>query len=183
MPSDKREQTKYEIITAAVECIDEFGIKGATIRKIADKAGVNSAAISYYFGSRDDLINIAMESTLDNAFDFTDFVYPKNADYKTVLKSMFEHWRHGTVSYPGITRAHFEDIMAGSGENKTTLTRIKKFLDDTYELLTAHGLEKCDANYKKLNLVFGAFIATVLMPDAMYPEGCDDEIEILSDMI
>jgi AcrR family transcriptional regulator len=41
-----------KIITAAVECIEKYGIKGTTIRQIAEQAGVNIAAVNYYFRSR-----------------------------------------------------------------------------------------------------------------------------------
>ncbi len=36
-----------KIIEAAIECIEQYGIQGATNRRIAEIAGVNSAAINY----------------------------------------------------------------------------------------------------------------------------------------
>ena len=44
MPTDTVE---IKIIEAAIDCIEQFGLKGATNRRIAEKAGVNLAAINY----------------------------------------------------------------------------------------------------------------------------------------
>lgn len=46
------EPVEIKIIEAAIECIEQFGLKGATNRRIAEKAGVNLAAINYYFRSK-----------------------------------------------------------------------------------------------------------------------------------
>ena len=183
MEDGKREKTKREIVQAAIECINEEGLNNATIRKIADKAGVNSAAISYYFGNREELINLAMEATLDNAFDFGDFRYEKEDDYKTVLKAILEHWKPGIVDYPGICRAHFGGIMDQNALNEITVKRINEFFDKAYAALTEHGLEDNDKNHKKLRLIFGAFVSKFIMPEVAYPKNCDDEIDILIEML
>ena len=47
--------TKLALVVSAGELFAEFGLDGASIRAIADKAGANSAAISYYFGSKENL--------------------------------------------------------------------------------------------------------------------------------
>jgi AcrR family transcriptional regulator len=183
MAGEKREKTKREIVQAAIECINEESLKNATIRKIADKAGVNSAAISYYFGSREELINQALEVTLDNAFDFDDFIYKKTDDYKTVLKTILEHWKPGVANYPGIFQAHFGGLMDGIETNEITVKRINLFFDNVYGILTEHGLEDNDKNYKRLRLIFVAFVSKFLMPEVAYPKGSEDEIDILVDML
>lgn len=183
MANDKREKTKFEIVKAAIECINEEGLQNATIRKIAEKAGINSAAISYYFGSREELISQAMVVTLDNAFDFNDFEYTPNDDYKDILKMILEHWKQGALAYPGICRAHFDDIMNNHIKNDITLSRINGFIEKVYEILTEHGLNDNDINYKKLRLIFGGFISTLTMREAAYPNNMGDEIETLVDML
>ena len=47
--------TKLALIKSAGELFAEYGLEGTSIRAIADKAGANSAAISYYFGSKENL--------------------------------------------------------------------------------------------------------------------------------
>lgn len=48
-PSDK----KGVILDAAIELFSEHGFDATSVRMVADKAGVNVAMISYYFGSKD----------------------------------------------------------------------------------------------------------------------------------
>lgn len=51
---DRNTNTKERILSAT---IDLYGVKGdITVREICDKAGVNVASISYYFGSKDKLL-------------------------------------------------------------------------------------------------------------------------------
>ena len=53
--------TKQAILDAAIELIREKSIDKISIRDIATKAGTNSAGISYYFGSRENLISESMK--------------------------------------------------------------------------------------------------------------------------
>ncbi len=47
--------TRERIVESAGELLAEHGFRGATIRKICDRAGVNLSAIKYYFGSKEKL--------------------------------------------------------------------------------------------------------------------------------
>ena len=51
----ERSETKLAIILAAGELFAEHGLEGTSIRPIAQKAGVNIAAINYHFGSKENL--------------------------------------------------------------------------------------------------------------------------------
>ncbi|EMH4161982.1 transcriptional regulator CecR [Pluralibacter gergoviae] len=53
-PTSKGEQAKSQLIAAALAQFGEYGLH-ATTRDIAAQAGQNIAAITYYFGSKDDL--------------------------------------------------------------------------------------------------------------------------------
>lgn len=52
--TSKGEQAKNQLIAAAIAQFGEYG-QHATTRDIAAQAGQNIAAITYYFGSKDDL--------------------------------------------------------------------------------------------------------------------------------
>ena len=79
----KREEIKEKIILATVECIEKYGLKNTTTRNIIDIAGVNISAISYYFQGIDNLINIVLDNTLDNAFCLDDIEINEEDSYKT----------------------------------------------------------------------------------------------------
>lgn len=53
--------TRERIISAAVDAFGEHGYDGATIRAIATRAGVDSALVHHYFGTKADLFAAAMD--------------------------------------------------------------------------------------------------------------------------
>jgi AcrR family transcriptional regulator len=54
-------EKQIQIMEVAEELISEKGFNGTSVRDIADKAGVNLAMISYYFGSKDKLLEAIFE--------------------------------------------------------------------------------------------------------------------------
>ena len=60
---------KLKIITAAKNIFADRGFDGTSIRMIADKAGVNSAMISYYFGSKEGLFKSIAINRIDEVRD------------------------------------------------------------------------------------------------------------------
>ncbi|EKN6255705.1 transcriptional regulator [Yersinia enterocolitica] len=53
--TSRGEQARQQLIQAATELFGEQGLKGATTREIAQRAGQNIAAITYYFNSKEGL--------------------------------------------------------------------------------------------------------------------------------
>ncbi|MCG2620781.1 TetR family transcriptional regulator [Arthrobacter sp. I2-34] len=49
------------LLAAVVQVVAEKGLRGLTYRAVAERAGVNNTLISHHFGSRDALLNAAME--------------------------------------------------------------------------------------------------------------------------
>lgn len=58
----KGEQARQRLLLAALEKIGEKGYENASVREIAEAAGQNIAAISYYFGSKESLYNEVIQS-------------------------------------------------------------------------------------------------------------------------
>lgn len=51
---------------AVVDCIERDGVEGITVREIAKEAGVNVAALNYYFRSKDALVAQVLKERLDH---------------------------------------------------------------------------------------------------------------------
>jgi AcrR family transcriptional regulator len=66
--SDKREQ----LINAAEELFAEKGFDGTSVRDIAQKADVNLAMISYYFGSKEKLLQVLIEQRFASSIELLD---------------------------------------------------------------------------------------------------------------
>lgn len=181
---DKREQTIMNIIVATIDCIAKDGIAGATVRSITSRAGVNTAAINYYFGSRENLIEAALQETLKNAFDTDDILRQPEDDYRTVFAATLGHWYDGIVLYPGITRAHFDEIVNNRSGAETINAGFRKFITDIYAILIQHGLPDSPDSYARLKMAFGAFMFGVVFPDIARPaEKKEDFIRLLCNML
>lgn len=62
---EKGEKTKQKVMDAAVSLFNVKGFSGTSIRAIAEKAGVNVALISYYFGNKQGLLEKLMIDFLE----------------------------------------------------------------------------------------------------------------------
>ncbi|MFT4152031.1 MAG: TetR family transcriptional regulator [Paracoccaceae bacterium] len=72
MPADRRpfrreteEARRDALITAALDLVSEGGVAAATVRAIADRAGVTPGLIRHYFVSKEELIRAAYRSHMD----------------------------------------------------------------------------------------------------------------------
>jgi AcrR family transcriptional regulator len=131
--SERATGVEDKIVLAAIDCIEKYGITGTTTRAIAQMAGVNSAAINYYFRSKDVLIRRCMETTLRNAFDLSDVPSMPGLSARERLVAILVELIEGGCNYPGITRAHFYALLA-EGQTDTLLEdRINRFVSDLAE--------------------------------------------------
>jgi TetR/AcrR family transcriptional regulator, regulator of cefoperazone and chloramphenicol sensitivity len=96
-------RVEEKIINATIDCIDLYGISGATNRHIAQVAGVNLAAINYYFRTKEALIQRVMEITLKNAFDLSDITPTPGESASERCIAILMHIIQGGLRYPGIT--------------------------------------------------------------------------------
>ena len=64
--TDKGERVREKMIVVTAQILREQGFKKTTVRRIAQEAHVNIAAIRYYFGSKEELIGLALEYMMGN---------------------------------------------------------------------------------------------------------------------
>jgi AcrR family transcriptional regulator len=130
---------EQKIIDAAITCVEKYGINGTTNRRIAEIAKVNSAAINYYFRSKEVLIDRVMKITLDNAFDWNDIEILPSRNALERCIAVFEHIIEGACNFPGITRAHFYDLLIEGKEDSPAVERLNQFLVRLSEDLKEKG--------------------------------------------
>ena len=58
---DSDRGVKQRLIDAGLEIFGTYNLEGATTRQLAEQAGVNQAAIPYYFGGKEGLYNAAIQ--------------------------------------------------------------------------------------------------------------------------
>lgn len=164
-------EPQRKIIDATIECIDREGIQGVTVRRIAEEAGVNIAAINYYFRSKDLLIERSMEQTLHNMFDdWYEWLEAPDADLRTQLARMLDEVIAGALRYPGIARAHlYAPLMEQKNDTPFTL-RFRKFLSDLQRFVQAIYPSATDRQIRHaLYQLFSAAMLPSLVPGVFFP--------------
>jgi TetR/AcrR family transcriptional regulator len=63
-PSEKDERTRHRLLRAAVGIFDRKGYTAASVREIAEAAGVAKPALYYHFGSKEGLLLAILEAAL-----------------------------------------------------------------------------------------------------------------------
>jgi len=127
---------KEKLILAAIECINDGGMDTVTIRSIAGKAEVNSAAVNYYFGNKKNLINSAMKRALANAmsnFDMLKDVSPNGKDNIKHFREFFLHYFQGMVNYPEITKSILYNPFISNKYDHTTMEWLDGFFSAFFE--------------------------------------------------
>lgn len=128
-----------KIIEAAIACIEKYGFQEVTVRRIAQEAGVNVAAINYYFRTKEQLMQRVLQTTLGNAFDWEDLGDSNEYSAKDRLVAILEHLTAGAQTYPEITRVHFVSPLIEKGGDSAALTKFNDFLEKLYEDLRSRG--------------------------------------------
>jgi AcrR family transcriptional regulator len=161
---DASVQTK--IIEATIECIEREGIQAVTIRKIAKLAGVNSAAINYYFRSKEKLVEEVKRSTLEHVFeDWREILNDESRSVRERLFLLFTDYMEGAVMYPGISKAHMWEPLVDNNYDSPFVKLLNGFLGDLAKKLSLEL--KRPAKELKLVVIhlFCALSMPVLMPD------------------
>lgn len=163
-----KEEVKQKIILTAIECIEQEGIQGATVRKIADRAGVNVAAINYHFGSKEQLFQIVMNATLNESFvqNINDYEGMWQSDTRKALQHFLEDTLEGAVNYPNLTKAHLAEAFLKNDFNTNSVIRINEFLTEFHGLIRNNLRSGDDIKSRiAVSQLFSAFLMIGMMPD------------------
>jgi AcrR family transcriptional regulator len=126
---------KEALLKAALEIISKKGAQGISIREISGRAGVNSAAISYYFGSKDKLIEEASYFYYQRVEEI--FGLLTSADCKPLERLKFfsfELIKH-INEYPGFLKNEIEQHASNGSVDKEVENRIKFQLQAVMKVL------------------------------------------------
>ena len=130
-------KTEGKILQATIDCIEKYGLEKTTIRQIAKEASMNSAAINYYFRSKDLLMKQVMTIALGHAFDMENFKGSADLPAKERLVAVMDGMLIGAQQYPRLTKAFFLDLLLERGHNTLVLQHCQAFLDILKQELTA----------------------------------------------
>ncbi len=127
---ERRAEVRERMLLAAITCLGRAGVAGATVRAIAREAGVNVAAISYYFGSKEALVATALERTLDTGFDLSelDERIERTGDVRAAAEAFVLDYLTNMQAYPQLAEAHLHGPLTGGAFPPGFAGRIDAFV-------------------------------------------------------
>ena len=162
------DRTEMKIVEAAIACIEKYGLDKATIRLIAEEAGMNSAAISYYFRNKGKLIEIAQQVSLENGFEWKDYAHTDAMTANSQLAAVLFQLTEGALKYPNITKAFFMDAFLKGDYSGIGIKKLNDFLNLLYEKLRVKCPSVPEETLRTLihQAFCGAALPCVLLPNA-----------------
>ncbi|MGK3992467.1 TetR/AcrR family transcriptional regulator [Sorangium sp. So ce1024] len=98
---------RQRLVAAAIDQIEKHGVGQVTVRKIAAAAGVNIAAVNYYFRSKEALLAAALDGSIQHMLeDSEDFLARMPGDPQEALSGLLGYYLEGSLRYPNVGRAH-----------------------------------------------------------------------------
>lgn len=136
----EEQSVRERIFLAALACIEQQGIDNVTVRGIAKEANVNSAAINYYFGTKDRLIEQVLSRTLREGLggsldEFEDFVNARGGDVRAALKEFLPMFFGQMVSWPRLAEAQLHEALTQQVYDSPAIKEIDSFLTRFLEIV------------------------------------------------
>ena len=103
--TDKGGQMKEKMIEVTARILRERGFKATTVRAIAKEAGVNIAAVRYYFGSKEELIGAALEYMMGSLESIVSILDDSRLSAKERLKKYIISYFHLARKHPALFRS------------------------------------------------------------------------------
>lgn len=123
------DRSQGEILEAATAEFAEFGLGGARVDRIAERAGVNKRLIYYYFGSKEELFRATIEHAVDRAFQHFRLL----RESRTTPPEIIAGWLENHVMLSDLIRKLVKIGLdyAGSDSRVASIDRsIRRFYDD-----------------------------------------------------
>ncbi|MDC3981755.1 TetR/AcrR family transcriptional regulator [Polyangium jinanense] len=134
MDSEQGGGARERIIEAAIGVIEREGLEALTVRAIALEAGVNVAAINYYFGSKERLVEVVLARTLENGLggqlvELDALVEAEGGDVRAALERFVPAFLPDAVRYPRLSAAHLHDAITRQDYTGTAVQGYRDFLE------------------------------------------------------
>ena len=115
-PRRGESDSQERIIAAAVDEFGERGYDGATMRGIAGRAGVDSALLHHYFGTKADLFAQTVGAPMRPDLDIPALLEgPRDLLGERIVRYVLEAWEHPDTRKRGVTL-----MRSGIGNRLTT---------------------------------------------------------------
>ena len=133
-----RRETRDLILEAARTCLVRDGYENITTRRIADEAGVNSAALHYHFGTKEALLAEAIRDATTQAEQVLRQAVEASPDAKEAMRAALSRTWEMVRERPGILR--YEIVVRGFHDETARQNAIALY--DVFRNLVQEILER-----------------------------------------
>ncbi|GAA4475554.1 hypothetical protein GCM10023094_13190 [Rhodococcus olei] len=139
-PTGDHEAKRAELLRAATAVIAEEGYVNASLRKVAQRAGYTTGAVTYYFANKKELVIALAESR----FDRYDAMLAEVDTNLEDIKAHIEHWLRLSTGDPGFPPVMSELLARGRHEPDLgdVIRRRYAHYRDVYTAILASGQER-----------------------------------------
>ncbi len=130
-----RENVKQHILISTIDAIEKHGLSNLTTRLIADEAGVNNAALHYYFGTKEQLVDAALDQTARHMLEDTEAFAKSEGPIEERIKSILIYLIDGIQKFPNIIRAHMIGPLFYKERQESLLNLLDSWISLTAEAL------------------------------------------------
>jgi AcrR family transcriptional regulator len=107
----EQESTEQKIIMATIQLLGTEGLRKLTIRRVAERSGVNVAAINYYFRSKENLINEALQHYAQLTQRVFAVLQDESLTLYERLHTFLVRFSMHLITYPGFMRTILTQTM------------------------------------------------------------------------
>jgi TetR/AcrR family tetracycline transcriptional repressor len=155
-----REEQKQKIIKAALKVLDNEGLEGVTLRKLAGSVDMRAPALYWYFDNKTTLIDYMAEAILQQEFKG---LRPRSGEeaWQDWLAEICQRLRNAM-------RAHRDGSRVVAGAHLYPAETLLKILETALESLISAGVEESRANLiilAAVHFTFGRVIEEQSNPD------------------
>jgi len=129
---------------------------------------LNVAAINYHFGSKEQLLNIVMNATLDESFvqNIKDYEEMWKSDTKTAFRLFLQDTLEGAINYPNLTKAHFDGAFNKNDFDSNSVHRLNNFLGELHGIVRSELKQEDDLKSRiAVSQLFSSILMLGMMPD------------------
>jgi AcrR family transcriptional regulator len=159
------------IVLATIGCVERYGVTGTTVRRIAEEAGVNIAAINYYFGSKEKLLGTAFAHTLHEGFpkalhELKVFIARRGGDIEAGTVDFLRDYLPHAFSHPRISVAHLQNALLDQDYTGPAVVETRRFVEEFLATVSPAMPQATEAGRRLAVLHVWATVFTLMMlPD------------------
>lgn len=154
-----RENVKQHILISTIDAIEKHGLSNLTTRLIAEEAGVNNAALHYYFGTKEQLVDAALDQTARHMLEDTEAFAKSQEPIEDRIKSILVYLIDGIQKFPNIIRAHMIGPLFYKERQESLLNLLGSWISLTAEALIPFvAPDKMAGVRMHLNMIFSQIL-------------------------